>query len=223
MVKKIVRKTVAIVALASTAMFAQEASQQFEKAWQNPNYTQIELEDVDVNKVLNTYYTTSEPVHFTREMLWDVERKKAWEPKTYISHVVSDGESWGRVSLDEGVEQFTRWTQQRQWLTGEYAQVIEGVTLLNKEQKAIFIGLSDTKDANGKELHTNNPQTLFHVVHGVAGSEDQPINTLRFVHLTSQKDTNLIERSEAAKDPTTLPKYIEVYIEKDLGISLKKK
>jgi hypothetical protein len=224
MFKKTVLKAVVISALLSTtALASQDAVEQFEKDWQNTAFTQAALDPVDVNHVLSTYYTTSKPVKFTREMLWDVERRKAWDPKTYIPHVVSEGKSWGRQIRDNGDETFTRWSHQRQWLTGKYGVVIEKVTLLNKEQRVIFLGASEAEEAPGQILEATVTQPLFHVEHGVDGSEDNPLNTWRIVHLTLEKDQALTKRFDNFRDPTILPIYIEIYIRDVLGIGLTRK
>ncbi|MBX9804298.1 MAG: hypothetical protein K2Y18_00935 [Alphaproteobacteria bacterium] len=224
MFKKIALNTlVAAAALTLHVFAAEDAKVQFEADWQNPSYTQITLDPVDVNHVLSTSYETSKPLHFTRTMLWKLERKKAWNPLKYIPHAVNEGRSWGRETLEGGDETLTRTTQQRQWKTGIHAQVLEKAYLLNKEQRVIFIGLSDARDDKGALLHTANSQPLFHVEHGVGGTEDKPLNTWRIVHLTREKDQDLLVRFANFRDPNTLPMYIEVYIEKDLGIKLTKK
>ncbi len=64
-----------------------EAQKEFEKCWDNPEYTQITLDNIDVNKTLS-FYITNKPLHFTRTMLWDMEKKKAWNPGNYIPYVV---------------------------------------------------------------------------------------------------------------------------------------
>jgi hypothetical protein len=215
--------SIATTAFLSTAVLAsQEAIDRFEADWQNPAYTQAKLVDMDINGVIKTYYTTSEPVQFTRTMLWDLERKKARDPKCYIPHVVSEGRSWGRVTLQEGDEQFFRSSQQRQWLTEAFAPVFEKVYLFNQKQKALFFGLSEIQDETGTILHATNSQPLFHVEHGVGGTEDAPLNTWRIIHLTQSKSDDLIKLFETFRNPTALPKYVEVYIEKDLNIKIQK-
>jgi hypothetical protein len=57
----------------------------------------------------------------------------------------------------------------------------------------------------------------------VGGTEDQPLNTWRIVHLTPAKDAELIKRFESFRDTASLPKYIEVYIKKDLQANLANK
>lgn len=224
MFKKTVLKTIVTSTLFSTTVLAtQLAVEQFETDWNNPSYTRAKLADVDINHIIKTYYTTSKPVNFTRTMLWDLERKKAWDPKTYIPHVVSEGKSWGKTDLEGKDEQFFRASQQRQWLTGEFAQVIEKVYLLDQTQKAIFFGLSEVQETEGTVLHAVNSQPIFHVEHGVGGTEDNPLNTWRIVHLTNGKNDELTKKFETYRDLTTLPKYVEVYIEKDLGIAIEKK
>ncbi len=119
---------------------------QFEQAWRNPSYIKISLKDVDVNHILNEYYVTDKPLVFTKTMLWDMERKKAWNPSTYIRHVVKEGKSWGKRNITNRREYFMRWTNQKQWLSDNYADVFEQVYLLNKEQKAIFFGILEVED-----------------------------------------------------------------------------
>lgn len=200
------------------------AEEIFEQAWNNPEYTQIKLDDVDINETLSRYYETPIPVKFSREMLWDVETKKAWDPKTYIPYVVRDGKSWGRKILANGDEVFVRSSHQKQWLNREvYEEVFEEVYLNHKDQRATFLGTQNLKDNTGKSLYLKNQQPLFHVQHSVEGEENSPVNVWRIVHLTEGKDQKLIEHSNNLKDPTALPGFVEIYIEKDLQIPLSHK
>ncbi len=104
-----------------------KAREEFDKAWHNPDHTLIELEPVDVNALLQKYYSTSEPLRLTKPMLWDAEAKKAWDPRTYIPGVVREGKSWGRKPLENEEECFLRASQQRAWRTDFYGQVLEEV------------------------------------------------------------------------------------------------
>ena len=61
---------------------------EFQRAWADPSNTQFELPPVDINRVLAEHYRTSEPLMFTRTMLWDMEVRKAWRPDRYILSVV---------------------------------------------------------------------------------------------------------------------------------------
>ncbi len=49
---------------------------EFERAWADPRNTRVEPPSVDVNRVLAEHYRTSEPLTFTRTMLWDMEVRK---------------------------------------------------------------------------------------------------------------------------------------------------
>lgn len=200
------------------------AEEVFEQAWNNPAYTQIKLDDVDINATLARYYETPIPVNFTRKMLWDMETKKAWDPKTYIPYVVRDGKSWGRELLENGDEVLVRSSQQKQWLNGEvYQEVFEEVYLNHKDQRATFLGTQNLKDSSGEYLYLKNYQPLFHVQHSVEGEETNPTNVWRIVHLTEGKDQKLIEHFKKFKNPTVLPGFVEIYIEKDLQIPLSHK
>jgi hypothetical protein len=78
---------------------------EFESAWENPNHTRFELPPVYVNQVLRQRYQVDERVVLTRDQLWDMELKKAWDPKTYIPYVVSEGRSWDRQGMGGRTEQ----------------------------------------------------------------------------------------------------------------------
>ena len=116
----------------STHRSFSKAEEEFEQAWQNPHHTPIELEAIDVNDQLQKYYVPSEPFRLSKPMLWDAEVKKAWDPRTYIPHVVREGKSWGRKTSENGEECFLRASQQRAWLTDAYGQVLEEVYLSPK-------------------------------------------------------------------------------------------
>lgn len=224
MFKKTVLNAFFVSALLSGRTFASDDVLLFEKDWSTAHHTQFTLESKDLNLVLDTYYETSAPVHFTKDMLWDMDRKKAWDPLSYIPYVVSEGYSWGKKEEDNGNVTFMRWSMQKQWKTGTPGMVIEKVTLLNKEQRAVFIGIPEATDDMGRHLKASEEQPLFHVEHGVGGQdEDHPTNTWRVVHLTQQKDTELMERLSALARPDILPGYLLKYTEKDLGVSVHKK
>ena len=80
----------------ATVVDFRSALDEFETAWENPNHTRFTLPAVDVNSVLAKKYITSAPVKITRDMVWDMELQKAWDPATFIPYVVSEGKSWGR-------------------------------------------------------------------------------------------------------------------------------
>src|SRR5438445_1643442 len=142
-----------------------EAENEFEKCWNNPEYTQVILNDVDVNKTLS-FYITNKPLHFTIAMLWDMEKKKAWNPGNYIPYVVREGsaESWGKKSCPmTGGETFVRKSHQKQWLNPKvYEEVYEEVYVNEKEQLITFIGTKKLPDRTN-ELKPQQP--LFHVQH----------------------------------------------------------
>lgn len=217
----------ALMLLPLTSMASSLMEDEFNQAWHNAFYTQIELEPIDVNYVLSTYYNTEPKLIFTRSMLWEVERKKAWSPEIYIAPVIEagSGKSWGKQILADGNEVFVRSTKQRQWLNFDrYGDVFEKVFLNNKEQKAIFLGASEVTNELGSSISAHNTQALFHVEHGVAGTEERPLNTWRIVHMTSGRDEKLVQAfQERFSDKTALPVYITHYIEQDLGIKIQRK
>ncbi len=54
---------------------------EFQRAWADPSNTRFELPSVDVNRVLAEHYRTSEPLTFTRTMLWDMRGAEGMEAR----------------------------------------------------------------------------------------------------------------------------------------------
>src|SRR3990167_7224644 len=202
-----------------------DAENEFEKCWNNPNYTAIKLDDVDVNRVLS-HYISEKPIAFTKTMLWDMERKKAWNPGQYIPYVVKAGsaKAWGKHPCPKTHgEMFVRCSEQKKWLEpNEYTEVYEEVYVNGEKQLITFLCVTQLSgDVDVKEIHPTQP--LFHVQHGAVGDEDHPRNTWRIVHLTKHNDSNLIEAFKKMNDATTLPGFIKAYIENDLHNRLQRK
>lgn len=196
---------------------------EFVRAWADPSNTRFELPPVDVNRVLAERYRTSEPLTFTRNMLWDMEVRKAWRPDLYIPSVVQEGSAgtWGRRSAAGGAESFLRSSQQRLWLKPtEYGLVLEQVYLDPSRQKVTFIGAAELSDADGNVLRAGTRQPLFHVEHSVGGDESRPLNKWRIVHLTDRPEHRLVERFTGMVKDVWLPEFIEIYIRSDLNIEL---
>lgn len=198
----------------------------FERAWADPAYTQIELPPVDVNRVLGERYRISEPLTFTRTMLWDMEARKASRPDRYIPAVVRQGsaQAWNRRSLADGTESFVRSSEQRLWLKPSvFGLVLEQVRLNHAQQKVSFIGTAAITESDGKVLRAGSGQPLFHVVHAVGGNELRPLNKWRIVHLTDKPDPRLVETFIPMTRNGWLPEFIEIYIRDDLNIRLRRR
>ncbi len=196
---------------------------EFQRAWDDPGNTRFEMPPVDVNRVLAEHYRTSEPLTFTRTMLWDMEVRKARRPDLYIPSVVQEGSahSWGRGSAADGTESFVRSSQQGLWLEpAEYGLVLEPVCLNPTQQKVTFIGAAELPDRDGDLLRAGVQQPLFHVEHSVGGDESRPLNTWRIVHLTDRPDSKIVERFTLMANDVWLPEFIEIYIRSDLNIKL---
>jgi len=199
-----------------------KAQEEFDQAWHDPAHTLIKPDPVDVNALLQEYYSTSEPLRLTKTMLWDAEVKKAWDPGTYIPGVVREGESWGRKPLENGGAFFVRASQQRSWKTGvDDGHVLEEVYLSPKEQSVLFFGRAELSKGDGSPLRAGSHQPLFHVEHAVRGTDSHPLSLWRIVHLTAEKDDSLIERQMTDTGAAEwLRGFIAIYVETDLGIKL---
>ncbi len=196
---------------------------EFQRAWADPSNTRLELPPVDVNRVLDEHYRTSEPLTFTRTMLWDMEVRKAWRPDRYIPSVVWEGSAhtWGQTSSADGTESFVRSSQQRLWLEPmKYGLVLEQVSLNPKQQKVSFIGATELPDRDSNLLLAGVGQPLFHVEHSVDGDELRPLNRWRIVHLTDKVENRLVERFTLMANQVWLPEFIEIYIRRNLNIKL---
>jgi len=196
---------------------------EFERAWTDPSNTRFAQPPVDVNRVLAEHFRTSEPLTFTRTMLWDMEVRKAWRPDRYIPSVVQEGSAgtWSRRSVDGGAESLLRSSQQRLWLKPtEYRLVLEQVYLDPSRQKVTFIGAAELSDGDGNVLRAGTRQPLFHVEHSVGGDESRPLNKWRIVHLTDRPEHRLVERFTLIANDVWLPEFIEIYIRSDLNIKL---
>lgn len=196
---------------------------EFQRAWADPSNTRSELPPVDVNQVLTEHYNTSEPLMFTRTMLWDLEVRKALRPDLYIPSVVLEGSvnSWGQRTEADGTESFIRSSQQQLWLEpAEYGLVLEQTCLNHKQQKVTFIGAAKLPDQDMNLLSAGAGQPLFHVEHSVGGDELRPLNRWSIVHLTDKPEHRLVERFTFMANDVWLPEFIEIYIQSDLNIKL---
>jgi hypothetical protein len=197
------------------------AMEEFDEAWNDPSHTPIAPSPVDVNALLQQHYSTSEPLRLTKPMLWDAETKKAWDPMTYIPGVVREGESWGRKPLENGEEFFLRASRQRAWRADADVQVVEEVYSSPKEQRVLFLGRAEPLPSEGQPREEVSHQPLFHVEHAVGGTDSAPLNLWRIVHLTAERDDDLIRQHTTQPEAADwLRKFIAIYVEKDLGIEL---
>lgn len=195
----------------------------FAAAWNRDGHTSIELDPLDVNQVLHDEYDGVGGLALTRTQLWEMEVKKAARPDLFIPSVIRAGtaRSWGRRELKNGDEVFVRVSEQRLWLQPDsYGTIIEACYLNHSSQQVTFIGLPEVEDDAGRAITASPKQPLFHVVHGVSGSEQAPLNTWRIVHLTSDENGALSERFALMSQTSSLPEYVERYIEDILNLNL---
>jgi hypothetical protein len=198
---------------------------EFARAWDTPGHTRYQLPDTDVNAVLADRYTTGGPLTLTRGMLWDMEARKAARPGTYIPYVVQpgSGRSWSRHAGDGG-EYLDRCSMQRLWLRPQrYELILERAFLSRREQKVTFLGVSQLIGPDGTLLRAGTGQPLFHVEHSVGGTESQPLNRWRIVHLTDAVDERLIAVFEHMAASPWLAEHTEIYVRENLGIKLTRK
>ncbi len=197
------------------------ARQEYERAWNDPAHTRFELPAVDVNKVLRERYEMHPHRRLTRTMIWDMEKKKAWDPLSFIPYVVSEGGSWGRQSLSDASSRFCRASVQKGWIRADSGRVLEDVYVSDAEQAIFFLGRERMIAADGGELRTSEFQPVFHVFHGVGGTEDEPLNLWSIVLLTQRNEPRYEEPFKQMVQAGLLPGFIEIYIERNIGVKLK--
>jgi hypothetical protein len=205
---------------ADSGITFESAEREYREAWNNPSYTRFELPPVNVNKVLKDRYWVSPNKRITRSMIWDMESKKAWDPLSYIPYVVSEARSWGRNKLQDGSNRFCRSSLQCGWITPEKGWVLEDVFVSPAKQAIFFFGRERMSGEDGNELQATKFQPIFHVAHGVGGSEDEPLNLWSIVLLTPEPDVRYLAPFEQMVSAGLLPGFIEIYIQRDLGMRL---
>ena len=198
---------------------------EFARAWDTPGHTRYRLPDSDVNQILPARYTTGSPLTLTRDMLWDMEVRKAAHPGRYIPYVVQAGSDrcWSRRRGDGG-EYLDRCSMQRLWLDPQrYELILERAFLNHGEQTITFLGVPELAGPDGAPLRAGTGQPLFHVEHAVGGTDSQPLNRWRIVHLTTARDERLMAVFEGMAASPWLAEHTEIYIRGTLGIQLTRK
>lgn len=194
-----------------------EAECLFETAWNDPDNLAITFDDIDINAVLSKHYVTDPPTRMTRTLLWDMERKKAADALTFLGSIVKDA----KTHRQPGANAFIRWTLQRQFLDPEvFDNVLEEVFLDDANQLVTFIGKRDESFVDWKPLQVPLKQPVFYVQHGVAGQEENPINTWRIVFISPSEDARCILKANLDKISSGrhLPYYIEAYLRKEMNV-----
>ncbi len=194
-----------------------DARAEFERAWNRPGHTRIEPAAVDLNQLLTRSDSIEDGLRLTGRMLWDAEVAKAWDPGTYIPSVVLEGESWGRETLSDGKPWFVRSSRQVAWKAGtDPGVVLEEVYLDPAGRSVLFLGRSELLGPDGAPVQAGAHQPLFHVEHAVTGTEEEPLNRWRIVHLTDTEDPALIERQVEQGSADWLLGFLSKFIELEL-------
>jgi hypothetical protein len=196
------------------------AEREYDDAWAKPSNTRFELPAVNVNKTLKERYRLTPRKTLTRTMIWDMETRKAWDPRSYIPYVVSEGRSWGLTTLHDGCRRFSRSSMQRGWIAPLEGRVLEDVFVSDAKQAIYFLGRPRMVGETGNELVASSFQPLFHVRHAVGGSEDEPLNLWSIVLLTNAPDARYLAPFEEMVRAGLLPGFIEIYIQRDLQLGL---
>ncbi|BBN80332.1 hypothetical protein PA25_03170 [Pseudoalteromonas sp. A25] len=197
---------------------------EFNRAWDTPEFTQIELDPVDINAVIKDHYSHPGQFSMTKTQLWDMEVKKASRPDLFIPSVIKRGSAaaWG-FKTQGNSETFTRVSEQRLWLDNtQYGVVIEHVHIDHDTKLVTFIGELQVNSDEYGHFIVDGAQPIFHVQHGVVGDENSPINTWKIVHLEATNEAKLKERFQKMNHCRWLPEYVEIYLRDILGVELQR-
>ncbi|KAL7812993.1 hypothetical protein V8C26DRAFT_405926 [Trichoderma gracile] len=196
-----------------------------EAAFKDSNNTAFVFEPCNVNKVIHSSHYDADPdLHYSKTQMWDMEVKKAHNPAKYLRHLIRPGSlKVFNVQKDGSTETFVRVTDQRSWRDPNvFNTVIEQVFLDHEKQKAFFIGVPEVEGPDGGKIIAGQHQALFHVEHSVTGTEDEPLNVWRVVHLDKDEDGSLKEVFKMLMQSPYLREFHEVYIREDLGKKLER-
>lgn len=197
----------------------------FEEAWVGAGHTAVELPAVDVNRVLRERYEVRPAVEFTATSLWDMEARKAAAPDKYLPNVVKPGSvEWFPGARRGAFQYFTRVSEQRLWLDPTtFGVVIEHGRLDHAARRAFFLGVERFRATDGREFVAGTGQPLFHVEHSVAGTQEEPLNLWRIVHLTERPDPAMAAFFAEMGRERYLREFNEVYLREDLNRSLERR
>jgi hypothetical protein len=109
---------------------------------------------------------------------------------------------------------------QRGWIAPSEGRVLEDVFVSDAQQAIYFFGRPRMVGESGDDLLASSFQPLFHVRHAVGGSHDEPLNLWSIVLLTDAPDARYLEPFEEMARTGLLRGFIEIYIQRDLQLSL---
>jgi hypothetical protein len=104
-----------------------------------------------------------------------------------------------------------------------YELILERAFLNHGKQKVTFLGMPELAGPDGTLPRAGTGQPLFHVEHALGGTESQPLNYWRIVHLTDARDDRLIAVFERMATSPWLAEHTEIYIRDALGIQITRK
>jgi hypothetical protein len=196
------------------------ARREFRRAWEEPEYTRFKFPPVNVNDVLRARYRVTPKIQLTRAMLWDLQRKKAQDPVTYMPYSATEVRIWARHVQKDGSERFFRSSLQQGLITQRQGLILDEISICHLEQRIIFLSRQSLRDDYGTELTANAFQPLFHINRSVGGTEDEPFNLSSIVLLSSDKSGRYFEPFAERVCTGCLPRFIEIYIQRDLRADL---
>lgn len=211
------KKFVYVIAISNmassvSAIASQDALAEYEAAYSNPAYVNLELPANDINLTLSMQKEERyKDTRLSATQVWDAEERKAWDPKSYIPHAVLESKSFDKGIGAQGEKTFMRTSRQKSWLNPNMtADVLEEVHVYDSLKKVIFLGRPVITATEGTVK-----QALFHVEHSVGGTEESPTNLWRIAFLTDdQAYTQKLSEMLAAVPKDTIPMFVRQYLDR---------
>src|SRR5262249_62235419 len=97
---------------------------------------------------------------------------------------------------------------------------VEDVCGSGARRGVYFFGPPRMGGESGADLLASSSQPLFHVRRAVGGPHDEPLNLWSIVLLTDAPDARYLEPFEEMARTGLLRGFIEIYIQRDLQLSL---
>jgi hypothetical protein len=92
-----------------------------------------------------------------------------------------------------------------------------------RENLSAEIDVSEAASEDGETISAADFQPLVHVEHAAGGPEHKPHNLWRIVILTASEDDRYTRPFKDTVAAGLLPGYLEIYLQKDLGLKLRRR
>ncbi|MGE3921107.1 MAG: hypothetical protein AB7F64_09315 [Gammaproteobacteria bacterium] len=163
---------------------------EFEKAMQSFAAQSITTAPYKINPIK---LSNQEQRNLSLDQAWALEISKALRVHDYLTAIPFSIVIPGTYRKTAQGQSFQRLSIQPAWLDDQMTIIKEEVHIIEDEHRIVFYGrpVDELEAQNVMREHFNESLIrkevpLFHVVHGLLGTENEPINTWRMVFIDQQ-------------------------------------